>query len=221
MCVVSLCVCCLCVCVYECASIKYALFFLRSKLNLRREKKSVASWKNFFGLFCSVVSIANCFLTRCGYWPHAEPTAFSSGPGAGQGDALSKYLPYSARKNNFTTCLFFINLSSWSWTYFDVMIPRNVWHILHVCCWANKQSVCVYYISYLLWFSFSCDDAGRQQERGYPMSQFVRSLSTHPLSYEARELACHFADAYARRLLGEPLICTTGRPILVGTASAF
>ncbi|XP_076465559.1 uncharacterized protein LOC143297222 [Babylonia areolata] len=41
-------------------------------------------------------------------------------------------------------------------------------------------------------------------EKGYPMSQFVQSLSAHPLTYEAREMACHFADAYAQRLLDNP-----------------
>ncbi|KAL8625481.1 hypothetical protein ACOMHN_018626 [Nucella lapillus] len=41
-------------------------------------------------------------------------------------------------------------------------------------------------------------------ERGYPLSQYVRSLLAHPLTYEAREMACHFADAYAQRLLDNP-----------------
>ena len=39
------------------------------------------------------------------------------------------------------------------------------------------------------------------------MSQFVQSLPAHPLTYEAREMACHFADAYAQRLLGELSVC--------------
>ncbi|BFZ02441.1 hypothetical protein BsWGS_05480 [Bradybaena similaris] len=34
----------------------------------------------------------------------------------------------------------------------------------------------------------------------YPMSQFLRCLPCSQLSYEARELACHFADAYFARL---------------------
>ena len=39
------------------------------------------------------------------------------------------------------------------------------------------------------------------------MSQFVQILPAHPLTYEAREMACHFADAYAQRLLGELSVC--------------
>ncbi|XP_059173577.1 methyltransferase-like protein 25B isoform X2 [Physella acuta] len=34
----------------------------------------------------------------------------------------------------------------------------------------------------------------------FPMSHFVRKLAYHQLSYVARELACHFSDAYHRRL---------------------
>ncbi len=37
---------------------------------------------------------------------------------------------------------------------------------------------------------------------GYPMSQYVASISGHSLSYEAREMACHFADDYYNRLKG-------------------
>ncbi|XP_070203805.1 uncharacterized protein [Littorina saxatilis] len=51
-------------------------------------------------------------------------------------------------------------------------------------------------------YSSACDD--QSCERGYPMSQFVRSLPAHPLTYEARELSCHFADAYAQRLMDNP-----------------
>ena len=40
-------------------------------------------------------------------------------------------------------------------------------------------------------------------EHGYPMSKYVQSLSDHHLSYEAREMACHFADAYYSRLKGK------------------
>lgn len=39
----------------------------------------------------------------------------------------------------------------------------------------------------------------------YPMSQFLRCLPCSQLSYEARELACHFADAYFVRLKGKVL----------------
>ena len=49
---------------------------------------------------------------------------------------------------------------------------------------------------------FSSADS-TQTERGYPLSQFVQGLEAHPLTYEAREMACHFADAYAQRLCGE------------------
>ena len=34
------------------------------------------------------------------------------------------------------------------------------------------------------------------------MSEFVRSLPDHGLTYEAREMACHFADDYKQRLRG-------------------
>ena len=40
-------------------------------------------------------------------------------------------------------------------------------------------------------------------EHGYPMSKYVQSLPDHHLSYEAREMACHFADAYYSRLKGK------------------
>lgn len=38
---------------------------------------------------------------------------------------------------------------------------------------------------------------------GYPLSTMVHSLSGHQLSYEAKELACHAKEKYARRLTGE------------------
>lgn len=37
---------------------------------------------------------------------------------------------------------------------------------------------------------------------GYPMSKFVQQLPHSALSYEAREMACHFADFYIQRLKG-------------------
>ncbi|XP_064620857.1 methyltransferase-like protein 25B isoform X2 [Lineus longissimus] len=39
---------------------------------------------------------------------------------------------------------------------------------------------------------------------GYPMSGFVRSLPYHNLTYTAREMACHFMDAYHQRLKDNP-----------------
>lgn len=38
---------------------------------------------------------------------------------------------------------------------------------------------------------------------GYPMSDFVSNLPHSALSYEAREIACHFADSYLQRLKGK------------------
>ncbi|KAK7481310.1 hypothetical protein BaRGS_00027390 [Batillaria attramentaria] len=43
-----------------------------------------------------------------------------------------------------------------------------------------------------------------RSETGYPMSHFTSSLKNHHLTYEAREMACHFADAYAKRLKDNP-----------------
>ena len=40
------------------------------------------------------------------------------------------------------------------------------------------------------------------------MSSFVKSLPHHELSYNARELACHFADTYSKRLKGKLLYNT-------------
>ncbi|XP_013385101.1 protein RRNAD1 [Lingula anatina] len=37
---------------------------------------------------------------------------------------------------------------------------------------------------------------------GYPMSSIVSSISGHQMSWEARELACHFVDCYIQRLKG-------------------
>lgn len=37
---------------------------------------------------------------------------------------------------------------------------------------------------------------------GYPLSQFVRSLPRHGLSYKAREVACHSMEIYVQRLTG-------------------
>lgn len=37
-------------------------------------------------------------------------------------------------------------------------------------------------------------------EFGYPMSSWVRGLPGHPLSYKAREAACHAIEDYVRRL---------------------
>lgn len=39
---------------------------------------------------------------------------------------------------------------------------------------------------------------------GYPMSEFVQQLPLSALSYEAREMACHFADSYIQRLKDNP-----------------
>ncbi|XP_062597899.1 methyltransferase-like protein 25B [Saccostrea cucullata] len=39
---------------------------------------------------------------------------------------------------------------------------------------------------------------------GYPMSDFVTRLPHTALSYEAREMACHFADSYIERLKANP-----------------
>ena len=36
---------------------------------------------------------------------------------------------------------------------------------------------------------------------GYPMSHFLREEWPHPLSYGARELACHAVDIYRERLI--------------------
>ena len=44
-----------------------------------------------------------------------------------------------------------------------------------------------------------------QQNVGYPLSEFVRSLPSHGLSYEARELACHAIETYRERLQGNLL----------------
>ena len=35
---------------------------------------------------------------------------------------------------------------------------------------------------------------------GYPLSEYVRSIAGHELSYEARELACHAIDSYLHRI---------------------
>ena len=40
------------------------------------------------------------------------------------------------------------------------------------------------------------------QDVGYPLSEFVRSLPSHGLSYEAREMACHAIETYRKRLQG-------------------
>ena len=37
---------------------------------------------------------------------------------------------------------------------------------------------------------------------GYPMSQFVKTLPDHTLSYEAREVACHSIESYLERIQG-------------------
>lgn len=39
---------------------------------------------------------------------------------------------------------------------------------------------------------------------GYPLSQYLQSIPDNQLSYEAREMACHFADSYSRRLKDNP-----------------
>ena len=39
--------------------------------------------------------------------------------------------------------------------------------------------------------------------KGYPMSQFLSGLSSHSLSYMARELACHSITAYKDRFQGK------------------
>ena len=39
------------------------------------------------------------------------------------------------------------------------------------------------------------------QEIGYPLSELVRSLPGHSLSYEAREVACHALEAFRERLI--------------------
>uniref|UniRef100_K1QF35 UPF0431 protein C1orf66-like protein n=1 Tax=Magallana gigas TaxID=29159 RepID=K1QF35_MAGGI len=39
---------------------------------------------------------------------------------------------------------------------------------------------------------------------GYPMSEFVQQLPHSALSYEGREMACHFADSYIQRLKDNP-----------------
>ncbi|XP_064608363.1 uncharacterized protein LOC135472677 isoform X2 [Liolophura sinensis] len=38
------------------------------------------------------------------------------------------------------------------------------------------------------------------EDTGYPMSETLKSLPDHELSYTAREMACHFVDSYAERL---------------------
>ncbi|PVD20043.1 hypothetical protein C0Q70_20537 [Pomacea canaliculata] len=43
-----------------------------------------------------------------------------------------------------------------------------------------------------------------QLEHGYPLSQYLQGLANNSLTYETRELACHFADTYAQRLLDNP-----------------
>ena len=49
------------------------------------------------------------------------------------------------------------------------------------------------------------------QDVGYPLSEFVRSLPSHGLSYEAREVACHAIESYRERLQGK-----SSPPLLFG-----
>ncbi|KAK3887915.1 hypothetical protein Pcinc_007998 [Petrolisthes cinctipes] len=44
------------------------------------------------------------------------------------------------------------------------------------------------------------DSSNQTEFPGYPMSQFVRHLPGHTLSYAAREVACHAIEMYASRL---------------------
>ncbi|KAL4228269.1 Ribosomal RNA adenine dimethylase domain-containing protein 1 [Mactra antiquata] len=44
------------------------------------------------------------------------------------------------------------------------------------------------------------DQSSGNDSVGYPMSEFVSSLHNHQQSYAARELACHFAETYSKRL---------------------
>ena len=46
------------------------------------------------------------------------------------------------------------------------------------------------------------EDLPALQDVGYPLSEFVRSLPSHGLSYEAREMACHAIETYRERLQG-------------------
>ena len=41
---------------------------------------------------------------------------------------------------------------------------------------------------------------------GYPLSNRIRSLDNHSLSYEARELSCHALELYRSRVLGEGIV---------------
>ena len=45
------------------------------------------------------------------------------------------------------------------------------------------------------------------QEIGYPLSELVRSLPSHSLSYEAREVACHALEAFRERLQCTYVLC--------------
>ena len=46
-------------------------------------------------------------------------------------------------------------------------------------------------------------DSSDTGNHGYPMSDFLQALTNHSLSYEAEEMACHFADCYHDRLQGK------------------
>ncbi|XP_060066540.1 methyltransferase-like protein 25B [Ylistrum balloti] len=58
------------------------------------------------------------------------------------------------------------------------------------------------------YMKLSCTREGGMEDSssdvGYPMSQFTRNLSDSYLSFEAREMACHFADSYKERLIANP-----------------
>ncbi|XP_033750586.1 protein RRNAD1-like isoform X2 [Pecten maximus] len=57
------------------------------------------------------------------------------------------------------------------------------------------------------YMKLSCTGEGTEDNTddvGYPMSQFTRNISDSHLSYEAREMACHFADSYKERLIANP-----------------
>ncbi|XP_069138875.1 methyltransferase-like protein 25B [Argopecten irradians] len=55
------------------------------------------------------------------------------------------------------------------------------------------------------YMKLSCDEQGQGKtedfEVGYPMSCFTKNIADSHLSFEAREMACHFADSYQERLI--------------------
>ena len=57
--------------------------------------------------------------------------------------------------------------------------------------------------SFLTPLIYSCRDHESGGHVGYPMSTFTSQLANYELSYEALEGACHFNDAYHRKLISK------------------